>query len=292
MKLNEINIRDPFVLPYGDKYYMYGTRVGTPDPELEFSWGEQTGFDVYISSDLENWSEAKAVFEKNDDFWGEFHFWAPEVHFYNGKFYMLASFKAEGKCRATHILVSDTPDGIFTPVSKEPATPAHWECLDGTLYVDKEGAPHIVFCHEWLQIDNGTVCEMKLADDLSKPITEPRVLWSGADHPDVYEACKDSGHYITDGPYLYKCKNRDLISIWSSFGTKGYAELISKSDNGDIDGNWSVLKEPLWAENGGHGMLFEDYEGNLKFVMHYPNDATFERPVIKAVFDKDGNLSV
>jgi len=271
---------------------MYGTRVGTPDPKLEISWGEQTGFDVYISSDLENWSEAKSVFEKSDDFWGEFHFWAPEVHFYNGKFYMLASFKAEGKCRATHILVSDSPDGTFTPVSKEPATPADWECLDGTLYIDKKGAPHIVFCHEWLQIDNGTVCEMKLADDLSKPVTEPRVLWSGADHPDVYEAGKDKNRYITDGPYLYRCKNGDLISIWSSFGTKGYAELISKSDNGDIDGNWSVLKEPLWAENGGHGMLFEDYEGNLKFVMHYPNDATFERPVIKKVFDKDGKLSV
>ena len=291
LKLNEINIRDPFILPYGDKYYMYGTRVGKPDPNKKFNWGKQCGFDVYISNDLENWSEPKSVFEKNDDFWGEYQFWAPEVHFYKGKFYMLASFKAAGKCRATHILVSDTPDGVFAPLSEKPATPEGWECLDGTLYVDKKGKPHIVFCHEWLQIDNGTVCVTALADDLSAPISQPRMLWSGADHPSVYEACKDSGHYVTDGPYLYRCDNGDLLSIWSSFAEKGYAELIAKSDNGDIDGNWSVLAEPLWAEDGGHGMLFKDFEGNLNFVMHSPNDATKERPVIKKIIDKDGNLS-
>ncbi len=292
MKLSEINIRDPFILPYNNKYYMYGSRVGTPDPNKQFSWGEQTGFDVYISSDLENWSEPKSVFEKQDGFWGEYHFWAPEVHLYKGKFYMLASFKAAGKCRGTHILVCDTPDGTFTPLSDKPATPTDWECLDGTLYVDKKGKPHIVFCHEWLQIDNGTVCEMALADDLSAPVTEPRVLWSGADHPAVYEACKEKGTYTTDGPYLYKCENGDLISIWSSFTAKGYAELMAKSDNGDIDGNWTVLETPLWADDGGHGMIFRDYENQLNFVMHIPNDVTKERPVIKRVFDKDGELSV
>ncbi len=99
-------------MPYGDKYYMYGSRVGTPDPAVQFSWGEQTGFDVYISTDLENWSEAKSVFKKQE------------------------------------------------------------------------------------------------------------------------------------------------------------------------------------AEDGGHGMLFNDFDANLNFVMHIPNDATFERPVIKRVFDNDGALSV
>jgi len=42
MKLNEINIRDPFILPYGGKYYMYGSRGF-----------EAIGFDVYISEDLD-----------------------------------------------------------------------------------------------------------------------------------------------------------------------------------------------------------------------------------------------
>lgn len=290
MKLSEINIRDPFILPYDGNYYMYGSRVGQPTESR--AWGDQTGFDVYVSRDLENWSGPKSVFEKNADFWGEFHFWAPEVHLYKGKFYMLASFKAVGKCRGTHILVSDTPDGTFAPLSKEPATPADWECLDGTLYVDKSGKPHIIFCHEWLQIDNGTVCEMELSDDLSQAVSEPRVLWSGADHPDVYEACKESGHYVTDGPYLYRSEGGVLLSIWSSFTAKGYAELISISDNGDIDGNWQVLREPLWAEDGGHGMIFKTFEGELNFVMHSPNEATCERPKITRIREENGLLKI
>ena len=59
MKLTEINIRDPFVLLYGGRYYMYGSRVG-----------KQTGFDVYISDDLEDWSNPKSVFEVQNGFWG------------------------------------------------------------------------------------------------------------------------------------------------------------------------------------------------------------------------------
>jgi len=121
MKRNEIHIRDPFILPWEGKYYMYGSRVG--DNYGEHTWGDQFGFDVYVSDDLEDWSEPKRIFDRNPDFWGTKDFWAPEVHYYKGKFYLFASFKAEDRCRGTHILVSDTPDGRFVPVSKDPATP-------------------------------------------------------------------------------------------------------------------------------------------------------------------------
>ena len=44
MKLEDINIRDPFVLPFHNVYYMYGTRAKT-------CWGPADGFDCYTSSD-------------------------------------------------------------------------------------------------------------------------------------------------------------------------------------------------------------------------------------------------
>lgn len=50
MTLNEINIRDPFVLTHEGKYYMYGTRGAT-------CWGKCDGFDVYVSEDLTLWSD-------------------------------------------------------------------------------------------------------------------------------------------------------------------------------------------------------------------------------------------
>ena len=289
MKLNEINIRDPFILPYEGKYYLYGTRVKITEA-YPTRWGEQHGFDVYISEDLVNWSAPKSVFERNADFWGEEEFWAPEVYFYKEKFYMFATFKAAGRCMATHILVCDRPDGTFTPVSKEPATPPDWVCLDGTLYIDRKGCPHMVFCHEWKQIGNGTVCEIALLEDLTTPISAPRLLWSATDYKAVRTVRQGQECYVTDGPFLYRCADDTLLCIWSTFNENGYAELISISDNGDIDGNWTVLQEPLSPKIGGHGMLFRDFTGQLQFVMHSPNTKTLERPAITPMAEENGML--
>lgn len=205
---------------------------------------------------------------------------------------MLASFKAPSKCRGTHILVSDTPDGTFVPVSEDPATPLDWECLDGTLYTDKLGRPHIVFCHEWVQIGDGTVCDALLSPDLTMPVAEPRVLFRASDFSNVKSVVENESAFVTDGPFLFRCDNGELICIWSSIDPTGYVELIARSDNGDIDGNWTVQDEPLSAEDGGHGMIFTDFEGKLRFIMHKPNTTTFERPVIMTLLQENGRLSV
>ena len=110
MRLSDINIRDPFVLTYGGRYYMYGTRaVVTWSQEIKDGYG----FDVYESSDLSEWSGPKSIFENYDSFWGDYQFWAPEVHEYKGKFYLLATFAAKNRKRGTAILCSDTPNGEF-----------------------------------------------------------------------------------------------------------------------------------------------------------------------------------
>lgn len=282
MKLTEINIRDPFVLTFDDKYYMYGSRVSV-----------QTGFDVYESLDLENWSAPKSVFEITEDFWGTTDAWAPEVYYYNNKFYMFASFKAKGVCRGTQILVCDSPCGKFVPIINKAITPSQWECLDGTFYVDKNGNPHIVFCHEWVQIENGTVCEMQLSSDLTKTVSEPRVLWSAKDYDDVKMVIgRIASGYVTDGPFLHRTKNGDLMAVWSSFNKDGYTALVSQSDNGDIDGNWTVCDTPLSAVDGGHGMIFKALDGRDYFIMHKPNKATLERPVITELKEENGKIFI
>lgn len=68
------------------------------------------------------------MFESNPDFWADRQYWAPEMHKYGDKYHMFASFCAEGKHRATHILVSDAPDQRFVPLTKEPITPRKWDC--------------------------------------------------------------------------------------------------------------------------------------------------------------------
>jgi len=274
VKRSEINIRDPYILTHNGKYYMYGTRavntwdVIPPTPH---------GFDVYESDDLENWSEPKEIFASYDRFWGKTQFWAPEVHKYNGKFYMLASFaRNDGYQRGTGIFECDTPDGIFKDIVGEAITPKDWECLDGTLYVEND-TPYIVFCHEWTQIKNGTVCAVELSKDLKKAVGEAILLWQAGDAPWA-DDIRGNGSYVTDGPYLVRKPNGELICIWSSFSKGEYVEAISRSDNGSIKGKWTIDQKLLYEKNGGHGMIFTDLNGKSHFVYHSPNETPNERP--------------
>ena len=261
MKASEINIRDPFILPDNGKYYLYGSRGYE-------AWGECTGLDVYVSDDLENWSEPREVFTRFEGFWSDQNYWAPEVHKYNGEYYMFVSFKSDTRERGTQILKSSSPEGPFLPHSDGPVTPAEWSCLDGTFYVE-DGVPYMVFCHEWTQIYDGTMCLAELSSDLKRFVGEPKTLFKASDMPCVRN--QSGNGFITDGPFLWKREDGKLIMIWSSFNADGYVEIVSYSDNGSIKGNWIHCQEPLSAENGGHGMLFCDNGGSLYFTMHSPN---------------------
>jgi GH43 family beta-xylosidase len=273
IKKQDIRIRDPFIITDKERgcYYMYGT-TGL---DCSCTYCTYTTFSVYKTYDLENFEEPKIIFDGSKiGFWGKQDYWAPEVHKYNGKYYLFASFKAEGACRATHILVSDTPDGTFVPVSNAPATPKSWECLDGTLYVE-DGVPYIVFCHEWLQVHNGEIWATQLSDDLSQTVGEPFMLFKASDDPFVTEVDKKgSGNYVTDGPFFY-CENGKNKMIWSSFHEGRYVVLSAELDGirGKIRHNGS-----LFDFDGGHAMIFHTLDGKRMISLHSPNKAGLERP--------------
>lgn len=263
MKLSEIHIRDPFILTYDNKYYMYGAPG-------KHAWDGQAGFLCYTSDDLENWSEPIQCFTPPKDFWADTNFWAPEVHFYKGRFYMFASFyrKDETRMRATQILASDSPEGPFEVWSEEPVTPKDWMCLDGTLYVEND-VPYMIFCHEWLQTVDGEMCVIELSSDLKLAVSKPRILFKASESG---WAIRNNGDgYVTDGPFLHRINDGKLIMIWSSFSENGYAEAVAYSDNGSINGNWKHCEKMLSSQNGGHGMIFNDLNGKMRFTMHFPN---------------------
>ena len=282
MKLQDIHIRDPFILLEGGRYYLYGSRGNE-------TWGKATGLDVYESDDLVSWSGPSVVFTPPEGFWADMHFWAPEVHQYHGKFYMFVSFKSETACRGTQILVADTPKGPFTLHSDGPVTPRDWECLNGTLYIDRDGKPYMVFCHEWLQVKDGEMCAVRLSDDLKQAVGEPFLLFR-ASEPDW--ALKDKTEFVTDGPWMYRTASGKLLMLWSSSAANGYVEAIAYSDNGDVTGRWQHQKQLLFDQDGGHGMIFTSKEGKLFFILHNPNNSPMERPVILPLEERDGTLAV
>lgn len=261
MKLSEIPIRDPFILPYDGIYYLFGTNG-------DFSQSG-SGFVCRTSRDLVEWSDEKVCFAPPQDFWADAQFWAPEVHEYNGKFYMFASFyrkDCEGM-RRTQILCADSPDGPYVPLS-HPVTPEQWMCLDGTLYVEN-GVPYMVFCHEWLQTINGEMCLQQLSQDLKETVGEPVLLFCATEQSSCVQT--RSGGFITDGPWLYKTNNNKLLMLWSTFTEKGYCQAVAVSRSGNVCGPWKQCQKLLSEANGGHGMIFRSFEGDLYFTMHRPN---------------------
>lgn len=281
MKISEIHIRDPFVLPYEGKYYLYGSRGDT-------CWGECTGFDVFFSEDLESWEGPHEVFHNDGTFWADKHYWAPEVHRYGGAFYMFASFKKDGVCRGSQVLRADSPLGPFVPHSAAPLTPRDWECLDGTLYLSQSQKPYMVFCHEWLQVGDGEIWALPLSTDLKTAAGDPFLLLKASAQPGVRP--HSGANYVTDGPFLHRLKNGRLIMIWSTYGPQGYCEAVAVSDNGEIDGHWELKPELLFEKDGGHGMIFTGFDGQLYIALHAPNTAPLERPCFYKLRETENGL--
>lgn len=273
MTTEQINIRDPFVLVEDGTYYLYGTRGPT-------CWGKADGFDVYRSCNLNSWEGPFACFQNDGTFWADRNYWAPEVHRWQGAYYMFASFKNESRRRGTAILWAESPCGPFAPWSDGPVTPESWECLDGTFYVSPDRIPYIVFCHEWVQAGDGEICAMRLTNDLKAPAGSPSLLFRASEAPWSHTVHHSSGvtGYVTDGPFLWRLKDGRLLCLWSGFSEQGYAQGVAISDTGDIDGHFSQI-DPLFLKDGGHGMIFRAVDGGLYLTLHSPNQTPKERPV-------------
>ena len=287
MHLSDIHLRDPFVLPVASEqtYYLYGTEGKT-------AWkGNPGGFFVYRSRDLESWDGPEQCFAPPADFWSDHNYWAPEVHGFRGRYYLFATFKAEGRRRGTQVLRADRPAGPFAPVSAGPLTPSDWECLDGTLFVDDDQRPWMVFCHEWVQVGDGEICAVRLSDELDRPVGEPQLLFRSSEAP-WSRRIRGGDNWVTDGPFLYRPSDGGLLMIWSGFGDGGYTLGIARSESGSIHGPWRQEPEPLFRRDGGHGMLFRDFSGDLLLTVHSPNAHPDERPFFYRVEEHSGTLFV
>jgi hypothetical protein len=299
----EIRVRDPFILVdhQAGMYYLYAQMQNREGAEGQ-------GVEVYTSHDLETWEGPSPVFRVPDGFWAGKLVWAPEVHVYRDRYYLLVTFTAEDLLpgqsasplpppqyrRGTQVLVADSPRGPFEPFANGPTTPAEWMSLDGTLYIEN-GVPYMVFCHEWAQNHDGSMELMRLSDDLSRAAGDPVRLFSATDAPWVRnmrqslpEARYDG--YVTDGPWFYRTRSGKLQMIWSSFGEQRYAIGLADSQSGSIRGPWVQQSEPLYPANGGHGMLFLDLQGRMMLAFHTPNTRGEERLALVRVTERDDSL--
>ena len=254
----------------------------------------------FTSKDLETWEGPRVIFEVPEDFWAQRGIWAPELHADKGKFYLFLTFNTDELLpeqwrdwlprvkRGSQVLVSDSPSGPFKPFANHSTLPADMMTLDGTFWVE-DGVPFMVFSHEWVQITDGRMEYIQLKDDLSDTVGEPKWMFQASD-ASWSRKSEQYGCHVTDGPYLYRSQSGKLMMVWSSFGTGGYTVGVAVSKSGKLAGPWEQQAQPLFAEDGGHPMLFHRFDGQLMMILHQPNHAPNERARMLEVEDMGDTL--
>jgi len=300
--IKDLHVRDPYILAdQQDRSYILYKSAPVKDKQ----GADASGVVAYRSKDLEYWEGPYVVYATPADNWIKGAVWAPEVHPYRGKYYLFATLNSDIEWKAqredfpkytfrgTQVFCADHPMGPFLPFDKKlPHTPMDRMALDGTLWVEDE-TPYMVYCHEWVQIEDGTMEVVQLAPDLSKTVGSSLTLFHASSAPWSTGNRRTDGTltYVTDGCFLYRTKTGKLLMMWSSFKEGSYAIGIAESTTGKLTGPWKQQEHLLFDQNGGHGMLFTTFDGRLMLTFHQPNSpGGKERAQIYEVVDKGNTL--
>ena len=252
-EIAKVPFGDPFIMLHNDRYYAYGTQSAD-------------GINVYVSDDLKTWRGPVGV--KNglalhkDDVWGDRWFWAPEVYFVNGKFYMY--FSAD---EHINVATSDSPLGPFTQEVKKPMF-ENEKAIDNSLFIDDDGKPYLIFD----RFNDGlNIWVAELEDNLKeiKPGTLHKCINVSQPWEEVWPRVNEGAFVIKrNGTYFMKYSAN---SYESPFYGIGFATAKH------INGPWVKYENnPIFQKPGdlvgvGHSAFFTDREGNLRIVFHAHN---------------------
>jgi beta-xylosidase len=235
---------------YEDQYYAYGTQA-------------EDGIVVYTSDDLEVWEKAPALALHKDNSYGEKWFWAPEVYYVNGKFYMYYSAE-EHMCVAT----SDSPLGPFVQDVQQPMLPGE-KTIDNTLFIDDDGTPYLFFD----RFNDGlNIWVAELEDDL-KTIRKETL------HPCIHvsQEWEEVWPRVNEGAFVIK-HNGTYYMTYSANSYESQFYGVGCATATDIMSEWTKYPDnPLLQKPGnlvgvGHSALFKDKNGDLRIVFHAHHD--------------------
>jgi hypothetical protein len=277
----DVSLRDPYVF-VDQQSKMYYVIVN-----------QNFALSCWRSADLNDWTNVGTVFQPDKSFWGTENFWAPDTFLYHGRYYVFATFKNPSRPRGTSVLVSNSILGPYSPLKNQAVTPPDWFSLDATLFIDDANKPWLLYSHEWVQVGDGQVIAQRLTDDLMFLIGEPLLLFRASEAPWTKPDPRPKPAIVTDSPVIYRSRSKpgELLMTWSSFDKQDkYCIGLAKSDNGKIDGKWTHFATPLNSDDGGHAMIFEDFEGIWRISYHAPNQNS--KLTIHRIADENGEIRI
>lgn len=289
------NIGDPFVLRAPDGlWYCYATSI-------------QDGFLAWTSPDLVQWQEAGYVYHRRPDSWGESDFWAPEVVFYQEKYFMhyTARWGANQSLRMG-VAVSDSPLGPFVDVFNRPLFDFGYAVIDGHVFFDEDGRKYFYYSRDCSEnvVDGrheSHLYVMELDDDLVSFKSEPVLV---AKPEQDWEISHSTDWLWNEGPFMLKHESMYYLMYSANFyASRAYAVgyAVSESPTGPFvkAAHNPVLASPSPEISGpGHNSVTVAADGKTLMIVYHihtdPQHPSGNRQVCidRMGFHADGRLYV
>ena len=277
------------IIEHEGTYYLYSTGG--------------TKLSVRTSKNLKSWSSSKQIFALSQTSWGVEKCWAPEVHKYNGKFYLFFCGTDSKGIFHGSVAVCDTPDGTFVPVTDQPLLNFSYSVIDLSLFVDDDGRTYIFYSKDCStnKINGKKVSQsfgVEVSNDFTRLIGEP-VLCS--EPTQAWETV--SGNTIwNEGPVVFK-RNGTYYLLFSAnyYQSKDYAVGYCTSDT--VLGLYNKPKDSCILKGNGEtitgsghcNLLFIGDEIYLTYHSHtVPPNTDHGRSLYidKLIIEADGSLHV
>lgn len=254
----DIRVHDPVMIQSGDTYYLFCTG---------------RGISVFTSKDLKTWTSEKPVFQQPPQWAVEAipgfagHIWAPDISYYDGRYYLYYSVSAFGK--------NTSAIGLATNVTLDPADPRFewkdhgavvqsvpnrdlWNAIDPNLVVDEQGYPWMTFGSFWEGMKL-----VKLIPNRTQ-LTEPQEWYTVARRErSPFLDDKDPGDAAIEAPFIFKKDSLYYLFVSWDYCCRGanstYKMVVGRSKT--VTGPYLDKTGKSLADGGGSLVL----QGNERF---------------------------
>ncbi len=254
-KMN-INAHDPVMIKTGDSYYVFCTGQG---------------ISVYSSNDMINWTIEEPIFDQPPEWTAKIvtdfsgHIWAPDIHYYNGQYYLYYSISSFGKnTSAIGVAVNSTldkssPDYKWQDKGKVvQSIPGRdlWNAIDPNIAVDDQGNPWMTFGSFWSGMKLVKLIPNRIA------LAEPQEWYTIARRMrESFTEDRSAGKAAIEAPFIFKKDTSYFLFVSWDYCCRGaestYKVVVGRSDN--IKGPY-IDKEGKPMTEGGGSLVIEGDE--------------------------------
>ncbi|MEO6520240.1 MAG: family 43 glycosylhydrolase [Mucilaginibacter sp.] len=259
-----ISVHDPVMIRQDSTYYIFCTG---------------NGIAMWSSKDMVNWQREKPVFETTPQWITDAlpnfkrSFWAPDVSYYNGLYYLYYSVSAFGKNTSAIGLATNktlhTGDATYQwidhgQVIRSIPNQTNWNAIDPNLIIDNDGTPYLVFGSFWdgIKMVKLNKDRLTVAEDINRipTIASRKIRSSTVNPPSVDDNPVDAGGNAIEAPFVFKKGKYFYLFASIDYCCKGpkstYKMIVGRSKN--IKGPYLDKNQTDMARGGGSIVLAGD----------------------------------